>query len=163
MFFWHISGSIAIFRFVFRDPKVDVRLLAFGAIAANLIDKPLTLLTPLAPRSVGHTLLLPLLLMAIGLLATRRGRPRRAWMAVVIGMLLHLVLDGMWFDTETLLWPLFGPFPAYHGPAFPDLTSPIAWIMEAAGVAYLVYLVRKAGLSDPSRRGELLRTGLLEL
>lgn len=163
MFFWHISGSTAIFRSVFRDPKVDLRLLALGAIAANLIDKPLTILTQLPPRSVGHTLLLPLLLMAIGLVATRRGRPRRAWMAVVIGMFLHLALDGMWFDTETLLWPFFGPFPAYDGPAFPDLADPVAWIMEAAGIAYLAYLVRKAGLSDPSRRGELIRTGRLGL
>jgi len=46
------------------------------------------------------------------------------------------VLDFMWFDTETLLWPLAGPFPPYQGPVLSDLTNPWAWLQEL-GVTYV--------------------------
>jgi len=157
--FWHLAGAIAIFRSVYRDPKIDLRLLALGAVLANLIDKPLALVSQLPPRSVGHTLVLPILLMITGLVATRRGRARRMWMAVVIALFLHLVLDFMWFDTETLLWPLFGSFSDYDGPVLGDLANPWAWLQELVGLGYLVFLARKAGLTDPRRRSELIRTG----
>ncbi len=162
MLLWHVAGSVAIFRYVFRDPKVDLRLLAVGAILANLIDKPLALVTSMPPRSVGHSLLLPILGMAVALVFTRRGRQRRLWMAVVIGLFLHLVLDGMWFEPETLLWPALGPFAAYDGPVLPDLRDPWAWAMEAIGLVYLLYLARQSGLSDRLRRRELLRRGRLQ-
>lgn len=157
MLFWHLGGTIAIFRYVFRDPAVDLRFLIVGALVPNIIDKPLSLVTHLAPRSIGHTLLTPTVVIIVVLLITRRGRRRRQLMAVGIGMLIHLVLDGMWTDPETLVWPFLGAF--RRGGFTLDLSSPLTWIGELAGVAYLLYLGRKAQLTDAGRRREFLLTG----
>jgi membrane-bound metal-dependent hydrolase YbcI (DUF457 family) len=170
MIFWHLGGTIAIFRFVFRDPKVDLRFLALGALLPDLIDKPLgTIVLPNvfndSGQVIGHTLSFSLVLMSIVLLVTRRGRVRRRWMAVAVGSLLHLGLDAMWTMQETFLWPAFGwAFP----PGEPEywsgllerlLSDPWRIVQEVAGLAYLIYLYRRAQLGDRDRRAELLRTG----
>lgn len=170
MIFWHVGGTIAIFRYVFRDPKVDLRFLALGALLPDLIDKPLgTLMFPALFNSssqvIGHTLLFSIILMVAVLLATRRGRVRRRWMAVAIGALIHLLLDAMWTVQETFLWPAFGwEFP----PGVPEywsallerfISNPWRILQEVIGLGYLIYLYRRAHLSDPMRRSELLRTG----
>lgn len=170
MIFWHVGGTIAVFRYVFRDPKVDLRFLALGALLPDLIDKPLgTILFPDlfegGTQLIGHTLIFSLLAMTAVLAVTRRGRVRRTWMAVAVGSLLHLILDGMWTDQQTLLWPAFGwSFP----PGIPDywpglltrfFESPWSIVEELAGLGYLVYLWIQAGLADPARRREFLRTG----
>ena len=170
MIFWHLGGTIAILRYVFRDPKVDLRFLALGALLPDLIDKPLgTMLFPGAfndsGQVIGHTLLFSLVLMSVVLLVTRRGRVRRRWMALAVGSLLHLVLDAMWTVQETFLWPAFGwDFP----PGVPEywssllervLADPWRIVQEVAGLGYLIYLYRKAQLGDPVRRAELLHTG----
>jgi membrane-bound metal-dependent hydrolase YbcI (DUF457 family) len=170
MIFWHIGGTIAIFRYVFRDPKVDLRFLALGAILPDLIDKPLgTMLLPAlfndSSQVIGHTLLFSLVLMSVVLLTTRRGRVRRRWMALAVGSLLHLLLDAMWTVQETFLWPAFGwdfppGTPEYWSGLLERLFSdPWRIIQEAIGLGYLIYLYRKARLNDPERRTELLRTG----
>jgi hypothetical protein len=172
MIFWHLGGTIAIFRYVFRDPKVDLRFLALGALLPDLIDKPLgTILFPALFNNngqvIGHTLLFSLVLMSVVLLTTRRGRVRRRWMALAVGSLLHLVLDAMWTAQETFLWPVFGwEFPPaaaeYWTGLFERLLAdPWRIIQEVVGLAYLVYLSRKAQLGDPERRAELLHTGRL--
>ncbi len=171
MLFWHIGGTVLLFRYVFRDPKVDLRWLVFGALLPNLIDKPLgTLIAPSffgADRLFGHSLLFSTTIMATALLVTRRGRRRRAWMAVAIGAMIHLLLDAMWTSAETFLWPFLG---WEFAPGVPDywagflgnqLLVPSALLQEALGLAYLVYLWRKAGLSEPGERSTLLRTGRL--
>ena len=170
MIFWHVGGTIAIFRYVFRDPKVDLRFLAVGAILPDLIDKPLgTMLFPALFNSnsqvIGHTLAFSTVLMAAVLLATRRGRVRRRWMALAIGSLIHLLLDAMWTAQETFLWPAFGwEFPPgisqyWSGLLERLLSDPWRIVQEAVGLGYLIYLYRRARLSDPARRSELLRTG----
>jgi len=170
MIFWHMGGTIAIFRYVFRDPKVDLRFLALGAILPDLIDKPLgTMLFPTVfignSQVIGHTLLFSMVLMSVVLLTTRRGRVRRRWMAMAIGSLIHLLLDAMWTVQETFLWPAFGwGFP----PGIPDywsgllerlVANPWLVVQEMVGLGYLVHLYRKARLNDPERRSQLLRTG----
>ncbi len=86
-------------------------------------------------------------------------------MAVAVGGLLHLLLDGMWTVRETFLWPAFGwAFPAGDPDFWPGLpqrvlSDPLLLLGEAAGLAYLVYLCRKARLSDPERRRAFLATG----
>ena len=166
MLLWHVGGTLLGFRYVFRDPKVDVRFLALGAVISNLIDKPLWLATGLPPRSLGHTLIVPMILMAGILLTTRRGRRRRRWMVLPIGMGIHLVLDGMWAQQEILLWPFFGfEFPSSSTTLSSYLSellaNPWTWAKEAAGLAYLVYLGNKIHLGDPAVRRQLLSTGRL--
>ena len=162
--------AVLVFRVVYRDPKVDLRLLALGAVLPNLIDKPLTLLFPdafPAGRTVAHTLAVSAAVMTVVLLATRRGRRRRAFMAVAIGMLLHLALDAMWTEPEVLFWPVLGvEFPADAGgggwpSVVASLMSPWTWVLEVVGLAYLVVLYRTAGLTNPVARSAFVRDGRL--
>lgn len=169
MIFWHIGATIWMFRYVFRDPKVDLRFLAVGAILPDLLDKPVgTVLFPVSigtGRWVGHTLLFSSVLMAAILLLTRRGRRRRAWMALAIGAMIHLILDGMWTTPEVLLWPFLGlEFPpgpeSYWSGLFGRLfDSPWTLVGELIGLAYLVWLWYFADLRDPSKRRTLVTTG----
>lgn len=170
MIFWHVGGTIAIFRYVFRDPKVDLRFLALGALLPDLIDKPLgTLLFPSVfnnnSQVIGHTLLFSMVLMSVVLAATRRGRVRRRWMALAIGSLIHLLLDAMWTAQDTFLWPAFGwEFPPgvtdyWSGLMERLVANPWHIIQELVGLGYLVYLYRRYLSGDPERRSELIHTG----
>jgi hypothetical protein len=124
---------------VFGDPAMDLRMVVLGAL---LPDAPLRL-TPL------HSLAAPALALVIVMLSTRRSGPgprpgrrgrrvRRLALAVPIGMLLHLVLDGMWARTDVFWWPLAGAFP---GGRLPSLDRPLAVLVlqEAAGLAALAW------------------------
>lgn len=170
MVFWHVAGTLFLFRWVFRDPSVDVRFLVAGALIPDLVD--LTLGTVLAPELGSgqlwlHTLLAPTLVLIVVLMATRRGARRRAWMALAVGMFFHLLLDGMWTSTAVFLWPLFGlDFPAGSTPYWSAaweraLDDPWRWVKEALGLVYLIGLWMASGLSDSRRRAELMRMGRL--
>lgn len=167
---WHLAGAVFLFRWIFRDPKVDVRFLSAGALLPDLIDLPLGTLVLVDRYSTGelwaHSLLVPSLAAAGVLVVTRRGRRRRAWMALVSGWLFHLLLDGMWTSGEVFLWPFFGDFPAGPRPYWSGLggrllSNPWLWVKELIGLLYLVGLWLRLGLSDPRVRGELFRTGRL--
>lgn len=169
MFFWHVGMTILIFRYVFRDERVDLRFLALGAVLPDVIDKPIgTVLfadTFRSSRIFAHTLVFAALVMTAVLLISRRGPRRRQWMALGVGVLLHLVLDGMWTSAETLLWPFLGwEFPPgpedYWGGLLGRIfDSPWVLVQEAIGLTYLAYLWRAAELADPARRRQLVETG----
>ena len=88
-------------------------------------------------------------------------------MALGIGWLFHLLLDGMWTDQVVFLWPFFGlDIPAGEMPYWPlawerALSDPLRWVEEAAGLAYLAWLWVALGLADPRRRAVALDTGRL--
>ncbi|MGH8935126.1 MAG: metal-dependent hydrolase [Acidimicrobiia bacterium] len=173
MIFWHVGATLAIVRWVFRDPKMDVRFVILGALLPDLVDKPIGAIlffrTFRNGRIFAHTLLFSLLLLVAAMLLTRRGtRARQAWLGVPIGSLLHLVLDGMWAAPVTFWWPLFGwSFPQVPEAYWTDLirrvtSDPLLVAEEALGLAYLVYLWNKAHLTDLERRRSFFRTGQLE-
>ncbi|MFP5331748.1 MAG: metal-dependent hydrolase [Acidimicrobiia bacterium] len=171
MIAWHLGATLFLFRWIFRDPKVDVRFLALGALLPDLIDLPLGTLLLADTLSTGeayaHTLLAPTAVALVVLIATRRGRRRRAWMALVVGMFFHLLLDGMWTKTEVFAWPFFGPIPSGPSPYWDGVTDralsdPWRWVRELAGLAYLAVVWTRSGLGDPARRRGLVRTGRLE-
>lgn len=170
MLFWHLAGVVLLFRYVFRDPKVDVRFLALGAIAPNIVDKPIgTILMPSlgADRVFGHTLLFSVVIMSITLLATRRGQRRRRWMAVAIGAMLHLVLDAMWASGATLFWPALGwdfapgITPYWDGFLERELITAQTLVQEVVGLVYLAYLSLAHGLTDKPTRRTFLQDGRL--
>lgn len=171
MLFWHIGASLWLFRWIFRDPKVDVRFLLLGAILPDLVDLPLGTLIFADRYSTGelwfHSLIVPTIYMVVVLVATRRGRRRRAWMALGVGWLFHLLLDGMWVNDEVFLWPFFGwEIPPGTAPFWPlawerALADPWRWTAGAVGLGYLVWLWIRLGLSDPGRRQETLESGRL--
>ena len=145
MLFWHVGGAILLFRWIFRDPKVDIRLLVLGAVLPDVIDALLGLVIggPTTQR-VGHSLVLPSLAAVGVLVATRRGRKRRMLMTIVVAWLFHLVLDGVWLREDVFLWPVFGwelaSPPA--GTIWERAAEPWRWIKEALGLAYLWGLLR---------------------
>lgn len=168
MLLWHVGGTIALTRYAFRDDRMDLRLLIVGALLPDLVDKPIAFVTYTdwsSVRLIGHSLLFASLIMVTVLLSTRRGRPRKKWMPLAIGVLLHLVLDFMWTDPQTLWWPLLGwgftPIDASSiGVWVGDLLrSPWTWVGEVAGLAYLVALARRSGLAHPQARSEFYATG----
>ena len=96
---------------------LDYRLIMVGSMLPDVIDKPLALW--LAPelvdhnvRSVGHSAAFAVILLAVSWIALRwgwsQGLPALA--AASVG---HLVLDQMWTEPATALWPALGwAFPA---------------------------------------------------
>lgn len=171
MLFWHLGAALWLFRWVFRDPGVDVRFLLLGAIVADLIDLPVGTIILAGRYSTGglwfHSLLLPTIYMIIVLVLTRRGRARRAWMALGVGWLFHLLLDGMWTSREVFLWPFFGiEIHAGEAPYWPlawerAMSDPWRWVQEVIGLAYLTWLWLAVGLNIPERRLAVIKTGRL--
>jgi len=86
-------------------------------------------------------------------------------MALGVGWLFHILLDGLWTDPEILFWPFFGwELPAGEAPFWPlawerALSDPWRWVLEAVGLAYLLWLWFATGLNRPERRRALLETG----
>jgi hypothetical protein len=173
MLAWHLGGTLFLFRWIFRDPKVDVRFLLAGAVMPDVID--LTVGTLVFADTFGtgelwtHGLLVPSLVVVLVLVATRRGRRRRAWMAFAVGMFFHLVLDAMWTDTRVFLWPFAGVDLASGGSGGywmsaleRAVSDPWRWVREAIGVAYLAWVWVAEGLADRERRARLLHTGRLD-
>ncbi len=118
-------------------------------------------------RIYAHTLLFAAVVLAAVMVITRRGSPaRKRWMALPIGVLLHLLLD-MPIDAETLWWPVLGvEFPPFAEGALVDLVayllrSPWVILQEMAGAIYLGYLFRRAHLRHPGPRRQLIETGTL--
>jgi len=151
MILWHVGATVAIARYVFRDPAMDLRWVAAGSLLPDVLDKPIGALFFNdifgTHRLWAHALLFPVLLLFGSILATRRaGALRKGLIGLVIGMFIHLLLDGAWVDPEAFLWPLFGfEFPEIIDSDLGALVSrmvrdPLVWIGEAAGLGYLAWL-----------------------
>ena len=146
MILWQVAGTIFLFRWIFRDPRVDLRLLILGALLPDVIDflGGVFLGDPFRQRW-GHGLIAPAVTAIFILVSTRRGSRRRQLMTVIVAWLFHLVLDGVWVREQTLLWPLFGgefaPWP--RGTAWSRAWSdPWRFLKEGIGLVYLVFLWR---------------------
>jgi hypothetical protein len=172
MLFWHAGATIAIARYTFRDDRMDLRMLVLGALLPDLIDTPIGLLlydSLGGVRLVTHGLVLASVFMVGVVFSTRRGRPRKLWMPLAIGLLFHMLLDAMWLDPETLWWPLLGWEFTAAGPASAGayleeiLTDWRTWATELVGLGYIIYLWRAARLKDPERRRTLLATGRVDV
>ncbi|HEX9341784.1 MAG TPA: metal-dependent hydrolase [Thermoplasmata archaeon] len=92
-----------------RSPaRVDYRLILFGAILPDLIDKPLGYALGLQTRLWGHTLLFLFTVLALGLVPAWRGSRFAGF-----GVATHLLLDQMWELPHVVWYPAYGwGFPA---------------------------------------------------
>lgn len=156
MFFWFIATAILAVSFVFRDPGFDYRLLMVGSVV------------PLLDGLVGgvgalHSVTVSIVLLAVVMLSTTGRRPiRKVLLGLPIGMILHLVFDAAWTDTDVFWWP-------FTGWELTDDELPVVargWVslaLEAIGIALFVYVWRSAGLGDDERRRWFRRTGQLQL
>ncbi len=88
--------------------RIDLRLLLVGSLLPDL-DKPIGRLVfgTFGGRLFCHCLLFLLIIASAGLcLYLSR---HKNWLLVLgSGVFLHLILDRMWLDTKTLLWPSRG-------------------------------------------------------
>lgn len=161
MFFWFLGLSFAAVLVVFSSPALDYRLVMLGAVlptAEVLVGGPWIL----------HTLLAPVLLMAIVMLVTQRRRlVRRRWLALPIGLFMHLVLDGSWTDSEVFWWPFLGVGGVLGGSNVNEFERSVAVVvgMEVVGLAVLLFLVERLDLRGEGRdlflsSGQLLRSRL---
>lgn len=89
--------------------RFDLRALLVGSLLPDIIDKPMGRLVfgTFGGRLFCHTLTFVLVIALAGLyLYVRR---RNNWLLVLgFGLFMHLVLDEMWLDPQTLLWPAQG-------------------------------------------------------
>jgi len=91
--------------------RIDLRLLLIGSLLPDIVDKPIgTVLfrsTFENGRIFCHSLLFMLMMALAGFLVYRHYR--KTWLlALSFGTLAHLVLDYMWRQPRTLLWPFYG-------------------------------------------------------
>lgn len=143
---------------VFRDPAIDLRLVVAGALAPDVVDGSLALVGVIGPWPM-HTLLASAVFLVGVMLATKgRRQLRRRLLALPIGALLHLALDGAWADTEVFWWPVFGidvgeqVLPSGERGA-------VNIVLELAGALALVWAWRRFRLGEAPRRRAFLRTG----
>ncbi len=155
MILWPAGMAVALVWLVFRDPAFDYRLAVVGALLPDLVDGPL------GGARVLHTLAAAVaVLLAVMVLTRNRRQARRHWLALPIGMFVHLVADGMWARTETFWWPGFGWKLRGRLPAL-DHGLAVLLVEEVVGAALLVWAWRRFGLGDPTVRSRFFRTGHL--
>jgi hypothetical protein len=149
---WFVGPSILIVWGVFKSPAADYRLIAVGALLP-LIEIPFG-----QPRLL-HALAGAAALLAAVMVGARGHRlTQRRLLALPIGVLLHLVLDGAWTDTQAFWWPLFGW--AWSDAELPEVgRGPLNLVLEAIGAGACWYAYRRFRLHEPDRRARFLHTG----
>jgi hypothetical protein len=91
MLFWFIGTSVASVWSVFRDPKFAYRWVIVGA------------LVPVFSVVTVVGFLIAVMLLTIGKKAVRKN-----FLALTIGLFMHLVFDGAFLSTKMFWWPLAG-------------------------------------------------------
>jgi hypothetical protein len=149
---WFVGPSILIVWSVFRSPGADYRLVAIGSLIP-LIEIPFG-----EPRLL-HSLTGGAVLLAAVMLGARGHRlVQRRLLGLPIGMLLHLVLDGAWADTDAFWWPVFGT--SWSGADLPELgRGGLNLVLEIVGAAACWHVYRRFRLDEPDRRALFLQTG----
>ncbi|MDM7999506.1 MAG: metal-dependent hydrolase [Dehalococcoidia bacterium] len=148
--------------------RADLSLLLLGAILSDLTDKPMGRIFygTFGCRLFCHSLLFLLLVVVAGLLLYYR-RHRNWLLVIAFGVLMHLVLDGMWADTKTLFWPALGlsfttvRYDYWYEEVLHKLTtSPDVYLPELAGLLIIVWLawllVRHGKVWDFVKHGRIL-------
>ena len=152
MLLWFLGASLVIAWAVFHDPAVDHRLVMVGAIAPDLFD------APTGGARVAHSLVFSVGLLVVVMVATIGRRSlRRHLLALPIGTFLHLVLDGVFTDSEVFWWPFSGGLDSVPLPSLARGWWNVA--LELAGGVGLVWGWRRFGLGVPARRRRFVRTG----
>jgi hypothetical protein len=153
MLLWFIATSTLTIFLVFTDPGFDYRPLVVGALLPDVID------APFGGARVMHSVTAAVGLLVLVMLATIGRRPlRKRLLAIPIGVLLHLVFDGAFADTDVFWWPLTAGFDGARLPVA-ERTPAVNVLLEVAGAVMLWWAWRAFGLADHERRRQLWRTG----
>ena len=92
--------------------SLDYRLVIIGSLLPDIIDKPLGIWVALdlvnhSLRSIGHSVIIHIIPLVIALIAIGSGRAQ-SLLVLAASSAGHLVLDQLWRDPETILWPVLG-------------------------------------------------------
>ena len=147
--------------------RIDYRVILLGSMLPDVIDKPLGFWFLDNGRTFGHSLLFTVLLAAVGFFMYIR-RQSMGLLCLAFGTLIHLILDRMWLNPGTLLWPLYGwsfgrvdieGLSYYLKQWLLAYTIPWAYVPEIIGAVVLVtilfYLIRRGTLRNFIRDGRL--------
>jgi hypothetical protein len=90
---------------------IDIRLLLIASLLPDIIDKPIGMYLFRNTFSNGrifcHTLLFLIFITLAGIYLYKS--KAKVWLLVLsFGTLAHLIMDQMWLNPHTLLWPLYG-------------------------------------------------------
>jgi membrane-bound metal-dependent hydrolase YbcI (DUF457 family) len=131
--------------------RIDIRLLLIGSLLPDLIDKPIGRVFFVDIFNNGrifcHTLLFLIVLIAGGFFLYRRSK--KTWLlALSFGTFTHLILDMMWLEPRTLLWPLYGlqfesmPYNNWiRGILYAVLNEPLKAVPELIGLIVIIWFV----------------------
>lgn len=147
----------------------DMRWLLAGTVLPDLVDKTVgqIVFKPYFEngRIFCHTAAFAILVFVAGVYRLKRNRDGRLFL-LACGVASHFVLDKMWLEPSTALWPSLGPFvrnPSLQGlfaQIMENLTDPVFWVMELSGTAMLALSLRLLGVRSRADLAEFLRSGL---
>ena len=133
MILWFTAFAVLGAWQVLHDARFDYRLIAVGALLPSLLD------APFGHRALAHTLVFAVGSLAVVMLVTINRRPlRRHLIALPIGFLAHLVLDGVFANMALFWWPAFGSW----GDSAIVPALPVLLVREAIGLVGAVYVLR---------------------
>lgn len=146
-----IGTILGLLAYQLIGRRVVVPVAALGSILPDIIDKPLGHLllqsTLDSGRIFAHTLLFLGIVIVSGAVAWRY-KSTPLVLILALGVASHLVLDTMWDNPVSLLWPALGPFIPYHYPGYfeasflTEITSPLEWLFGASFAIILALLYR---------------------
>jgi hypothetical protein len=146
MLVWFVGASLAAVWFVFRDPHFAFGRVVAGVLLPDVVEGIAGRVGPL------HSVVTIVALMGVVMLATigKRGR-RKKWLALTIGMFLHLVFDGVFAETEVFWWPLGGIDVGESTiPSF-ERSWQINVALEVVGAALVLWFLRQLAVARGSR------------
>lgn len=146
MLLWFVGTSLAAVWFVFRDPRFAFGWVVAGALLPDVVEGALRRVGPL------HSVVTVVVLMGVVMLSTIGNRARRKkWLALTIGMFLHLVFDGVFAETNVFWWPLAGV--DLGGDAIPSVerTWPVNAVLEVLGAVLLLWFLRQLAVARGAR------------
>lgn len=139
--------------------RIDLRVLLAGSLLPDLVDKPIGLLLydSLGYRLYCHTLLFLVVTAVAGLCLYLS--LRKNWLLVLaFGVFAHLVLDEVWLDPTTFLWPLKGISLSESAEAFSEIAR-YYFVLEVVGLVVLVgiawVLIRRRNVLAFIRHGRV--------
>lgn len=155
MVLWFVILAPVMVAEIFQSPMADYRVVAVGAAL------PLSEVVFGGPRYL-HTMVVAMGLMAVVMLATSKRRlVRRRLLGIPIGLLLHLVLDFTWADSQLLWWPAFGTEFSDTSTAAFNRSFEIGLLLDLAAVGVGYWAYRRYELDERGNRDLLIRSGRL--
>ena len=141
--------------------RIDYRLVLFGAILPDLIDKPLAYVTGLDSRLWAHTFLFLFAILALSFVPMLRGLR-----LVGFGVATHLLLDMIWNQPAIVWYPAYGwsfPIAPFNVDRWFDtlLHDPYVQAGEIVGLVVLIVFAWAQGIGSWKALRGFIRYGTL--